>query len=66
MNNQEIMSDQQPAREHDAEQNLWHFHVRVHKRFQKILRMVSCASFRINVMTEPLTPIDSTIRNRSM
>ncbi len=46
MNDQEIMNEQEPAREHDAEQALWDVHVRVHKRFQKVLHMVSCASFR--------------------
>ena len=37
------MNDFQFAMEHDAEQALWIAHVRVHKRFQKVLRMVSCA-----------------------
>lgn len=65
MNDQEIMNAHEPAREHDTEQALWAFHVRVHKRFQKVLHMVSCASFRISVMNE-LNRINSTIRNKSM
>ena len=35
------MNDLQLAQEHDGEQALWHLHARVHKRFQKALRMVS-------------------------
>lgn len=65
MNDQDTMNDQEPAREHDTEQALWGFHVRVHKRFQKVLRMVCCTSFRIGVMNE-LNRIYSTIRNKSM
>jgi len=65
MNDQEIVNDQEPAREHGAEQALWDVHVRVHKRFQKVLHMVSCASFRTSVMNE-LIRIHSTIRNKSM
>lgn len=65
MNDQEIVNNQEPAREHDTEQILWDFHVRVHKRFQKVLHVVSCASFHIGVMNE-LNRICSTIRNKSM
>jgi len=66
MNHQEIMNHHEPATDHDAERALWDSHVKVHKRFQTVLRMVSCTSFGISVMTERLTRIYSTIRNKSM